>query len=585
MRILGTVLAVLAALVPLPARAQSFNAETLRPVISTSAGFSQDTAGVLGAGVLNAGLTLDYARNPLVVRDLVTNEVLPNGGVISNRLAGHVGAAFGLGGIVEARIHLPVVLFQDGNPGVLSPGSSLGTTTLGDLSVGAKASLVGRPGQDGFKLALAADVDLPTGSAANFAGDGGVSFRPRLIAGVELGRLQAALTAGYAVRPRQAVVAGDFTMDDQVLGGALLTYAVIPQSLWTLGEAAFTHVVGAKDGLRDTPGQALAGARYALPGPWMLQGGVGFGLVAGPGTPDVRGLVSFAYAPNLHGAPTPAPAPEAPPPAPPPPPKPDADRDGIFDSADKCPKEPEDKDGFEDEDGCPDPDNDKDGIPDAKDQCATEAEDKDGFEDEDGCPDPDNDKDGVLDGADKCPKEAEVINGFKDEDGCPDKAIIVLKGNELETLTPVLFNTDRARVRHAFRPGLDAIATFLQSHPEIGRCAIEGHTDAEGPAEWNAKLSLDRAKAVAAYLISKGVDPARVIAIGQGGALPWASNQTEEGRAANRRVLFHIEGVSEEQKNREIEIQKERALKKTGAKRQEDAPPKSPSSNDGGAKK
>ena len=81
----------------------------------------------------------------------------------------------------------------------------------------------------------------------------------------------------------------------------------------------------------------------------------------------------------------------------------DRDHDGILDAVDKCPDQPEDKDGFEDADGCPDPDNDGDGVLDAADKCPDKAEDKDGFQDADGCPDPDNDGDGVLDAADTCP--------------------------------------------------------------------------------------------------------------------------------------------------------------------------------------
>ena len=61
------------------------------------------------------------------------------------------------------------------------------------------------------------------------------------------------------------------------------------------------------------------------------------------------------------------------------------------------PTEREDKDGFEDDDGCPDLDNDRDGVPDEKDKCPAQAEDRDEFEDGDGCPDDDNDKDGVAD--------------------------------------------------------------------------------------------------------------------------------------------------------------------------------------------
>jgi OmpA family/Thrombospondin type 3 repeat len=101
-------------------------------------------------------------------------------------------------------------------------------------------------------------------------------------------------------------------------------------------------------------------------------------------------------------------------------PDPDNDGDGIPDKDDQCPNDPEDKDGFQDTDGCPDRDNDGDGIPDALDKCPNEPEDKDGFEDDDGCPDQDNDGDGIPDKDDKCPNDPETVNGFEDEDGCPD---------------------------------------------------------------------------------------------------------------------------------------------------------------------
>jgi outer membrane protein OmpA-like peptidoglycan-associated protein len=99
----------------------------------------------------------------------------------------------------------------------------------------------------------------------------------------------------------------------------------------------------------------------------------------------------------------------------------DKDRDGIPASIDKCPDQPEDYDGFEDEDGCPDPDNDGDGIPDAKDKCPDLPEDKDGFEDSDGCPDNDNDRDGITDDKDECPDDPEDFDDYLDSDGCPDE--------------------------------------------------------------------------------------------------------------------------------------------------------------------
>ncbi len=98
----------------------------------------------------------------------------------------------------------------------------------------------------------------------------------------------------------------------------------------------------------------------------------------------------------------------------------DRDKDGIKDNEDRCPKDPEDFDGFEDGDGCPEVDNDGDGVPDSLDRCPNEKEDPDGFADKDGCPDFDNDKDGVIDVNDKCPNVAEDLDGFEDDDGCPD---------------------------------------------------------------------------------------------------------------------------------------------------------------------
>ena len=98
----------------------------------------------------------------------------------------------------------------------------------------------------------------------------------------------------------------------------------------------------------------------------------------------------------------------------------DDDADGVADLKDKCRLVAEDRDGFQDEDGCPDRDDDGDGFLDAKDLCPRAAEDRDGFQDDDGCPDLDDDGDGLADNADLCPQQPETMNGFEDQDGCPD---------------------------------------------------------------------------------------------------------------------------------------------------------------------
>jgi outer membrane protein OmpA-like peptidoglycan-associated protein len=101
-------------------------------------------------------------------------------------------------------------------------------------------------------------------------------------------------------------------------------------------------------------------------------------------------------------------------------PEPDNDHDTFLDRKDKCPNNAEDFDGFSDLDGCPDYDNDNDSLPDSVDECPDAAEDFDGFEDWNGCPDPDNDSDMVPDTTDACRDTAEDRDAFRDEDGCPD---------------------------------------------------------------------------------------------------------------------------------------------------------------------
>lgn len=70
-----------------------------------------------------------------------------------------------------------------------------------------------------------------------------------------------------------------------------------------------------------------------------------------------------------------------------------------------------------------DADRDADGIVDDSDRCPDEPEDRDGFQDDDGCPEPDNDADGILDRVDLCPNDPETVNGIEDEDGCPDTSL------------------------------------------------------------------------------------------------------------------------------------------------------------------
>ncbi|HXI57430.1 MAG TPA: OmpA family protein [Polyangia bacterium] len=508
-----TLLAGVVCFTPVGARAQGFDAQIFRPATSTSGYFSQDKAKVLGRGTVDAGLTLDLAHNPLVLRDADTNQIVPDGGVVANRLAGHLGVSIGLGDWIELRARLPVVLYQGGDFGLIKPQDKLKTTVLGDLDYVVKAGIVGKPASAGFHLAASLGFSVPTGSSSNFAGDGSVGLRPRLIVGHESPRLSLAANAGYNVRHKNNLSTVNITVDDELAGGVGAGYAVIPDSLWLLGEAYVSRAVHGGAGVRDTPSEAVAGARYALPGPWMLQGGLGVGLTSGVGSPAVRGVLMLAYASDLHHPIVlrPLESPEMPPPQPPPPAPPrDSDGDGILDTADKCPNEPEDKDGFQDDDGCPDPDNDGDGIPDT---------------------------------ADKCPNEPEVFNGFLDDDGCPDKGaeLAIIKGERIEIHEQVNFATNKAIIQPSSFPLLSTVAKLMALHPELLKLRIEGHTDRSGNAAKNLRLSQDRAEAVRTYLIEQGgIAGTRLEAVGFGSTKPIATNGTKKGRALNRRSEFII---------------------------------------------
>lgn len=233
---------------------------------------------------------------------------------------------------------------------------------------------------------------------------------------------------------------------------------------------------------------------------------------------------------------------------------PDTDGDGIPDSRDACPNEPEDMDGFKDEDGCPEADNDGDGILDADDACPLEPELTNGFEDEDGCPEADNDGDGLVNGLDKCPDEAETYNGKEDEDGCPDgEETVVLEGSEVRILTSIYFEFGKAVIKEQSYELLDTVATVLRQNPRITSLRIEGHTDDVGTDENNLELSRERANAVREYLKSKDIEEGRIQSQGFGETQPRCEEMPEllkkerankkaikACRAKNRRVQFKI---------------------------------------------
>ena len=237
-------------------------------------------------------------------------------------------------------------------------------------------------------------------------------------------------------------------------------------------------------------------------------------------------------------------APPPPPPPPPPavvlpPPVTDTDGDGILDNVDKCPNEAEDKDGFQDDDGCPDPDNDGDGILDKADKCPNEAEDKDGFEDEDGCPDRDNDKDGIVDGADRCPNEPETKNDYQDQDGCPDVVPAALAEILAGPVEGLEFETGKATLKKTAHGVLDKVFLVMEAYKDA-RLEIGVHTEDKGDADKQLTLSQERADVIKQYLVAKGTAEDRLKAVGYGAAKPIAEGKDAKSHAKNRRVELKL---------------------------------------------
>jgi OmpA-OmpF porin, OOP family len=283
----------------------------------------------------------------------------------------------------------------------------------------------------------------------------------------------------------------------------------------------------------------------------------------------------------------------------------DKDGDGINDKVDACPDAPEDKDNDRDEDGRPDVDLDGDGVEDCTEGCPLlptknsagkevpapicdsctvgtpelTKEDKDNFQDEDGCPDVDNDKDGLLDTVDKCPNDPgpPSTNGCPDRDGdgfadivdsCPDVVgvswannpewkeknpkggdgcppvltLVVIKKDKIEIKQQVQFDTGKATIKPVSAKLLAEVGTVIRTSPDIKKVTIEGHTDDVGDDDYNMGLSQDRANSVRQWLIDKEkVDPDMMEAIGFGETKPIASNRTKAGRQQNRRSEFKVE--------------------------------------------
>ena len=504
----------------------------------------------------NIGLFMDYQRNPLVRYNLTTGDV--DRRIVKDLLYGHVFAAFAPIDWLDIGLVLPVVAYQKGE-GFVNQGEPE-TFGVGDLRLHLRFQLYKMP-NNLFSIAIEPVVGFPTGSQIDqFMGSEGFTFTPWLNLSLDFwGKGGFAFNFGYRVMEDTSI--GNLNLKDELKFRFGFWVGLVPDLLELYGELfGATTATKPFSKLNQSPIEALGALRWHLIDGVYFDVGAGAGITKGYASPDFRVFAGF----RLWVPP----------------------KEVVW--VDPCPGEPEDMDGYQDDDGCADPDNDSDTICDPwvkaqglsdkyadrckySDDCPMIPEDFDGFEDRDGCPDPDNDKDTICDPwvkqkgqagtyakicklSDDCPMVPENFNNFMDEDGCPDSMKIVLHN--------VYFVFDTTDLKSASNPHLDKLVTILNDHPNVKKVRIEGHTDSRGSDAYNKKLSKGRAKAVVDYLVNKGIDKGRLTWAGKGKENLLVSPEvTEQDFQQNRRVEFHIiemdttEGLEFDEKSKTYEVE------------------------------
>jgi hypothetical protein len=500
----------------MPPDDRTFDVLLFDPALGTHSFLTVSGADLLDAKQFELMLGVFYMTDPLTVYNVdSSNNLTTRTSVVSSVFAGYLSGAYGITRDVMVGAKLPGIfsLRGDGldvNTGMGTPGG-LKVSGLGDLEL----ELTGRVlHEQAFSLALTAAGTLPTSKSfgsdgTGFIGDTLPTFRPRIAVEYSAGKIGFGANLGAIFRSPRKLYSSE--VGQQLTYGAALAYH-FTQRFDVMGEVFGRS--GFNTSLDEAPLEGDLAVRIgASPVVTVMVGG-GAGLVKGVGSPGLRVFAALTYAP-AYG---------------------DRDGDGIPDAYDKCPDEPEDKDGFQDEDGCPDPDNDNDGIPDNLDKCPNDPEDKDGFQDEDGCPDLDNDKDGIPDDKDACPNEA----GPPENHGCPPGKTGVAEVAPIATPTPapeveivpggatgapgvpapaprpapgatgkVIFTGPiefaGARPRHSAHGLLNDAAQEMKLAREVRRWRVTVVAEPQRTEAKRTQLAQSRASAIKAYLVSKGV--------------------------------------------------------------------------------
>ena len=419
--------------------------DDFKPAMDSRGYITVDASQVLGNNELSFGLgALDWGHNLLQFGSCPGSTA--NGpcysvnNVLTATLVGAYGVKvgpaeleFGLSApfVIVDGSHTPSYVDPSGNTNLNEQFAVTGQG-FGDLALHFKTRFLKTSRPPHLGLGIIATVYLPTVTPSNrWMGDDSVVPEIKGIIDKEFGergRFRISLNGGFRYRNTVTFTDNDvgtmahpapitnytLTAGSEIPFGLGAAYAIAIQKFDVVAEVfgslpLASRPAGVASNMYEAyqPLEAILAAKLYLARNSFLSIGGGHGLLnsgSSPSTganPDWRAFIGIVFEPNIG----------------------DRDGDGIKDDVDKCPDEPEDFDGFQDEDGCPDPDNDRDGIPDVDDKCPNQPETFNGYQDADGCPDGtknDRDGDGIPDDVDKCPDDPEDFDGFEDADGCPD---------------------------------------------------------------------------------------------------------------------------------------------------------------------
>jgi OOP family OmpA-OmpF porin len=422
-----------------------------RPAVDSKGFFSVNGSDILGANDVSFGLILDYGRNILRTNDsgvpqtpaqdangnaipgqtadcvpsTCPNQTLGKRGVhalVQDSFQGTFQFNYGIANRAVVGVNIPVILmsgnpaFDIGNTGNTYNSQRLDAQSISGLAIHGKVRLTRV--EKGFGLAALVQAGVPFGSPSqNLGGEPGVWVWPQLIGEKRFGstgRFKIGLNVGYRAHGGNNATFGQAPAGVNELKEGTFHYGNLGtfqaglswralDALDLVGETYGTYLLDDKSDSKEKFSEEVVGGikLFIERNSYFMMGGGSRAWSTGFEAADLRLLLGFVFEPSIG----------------------DRDGDGYKDDEDQCPDDPEDFDGYKDEDGCPDPDNDNDGILDVDDRCPNVPEDHDGDEDEDGCPegsDGDRDGDGILDSHDKCPDDPEDRDGFQDTDGCPD---------------------------------------------------------------------------------------------------------------------------------------------------------------------